>query len=63
MSAFVDLVRRDLRLATRLGGSALTGVLFFLTVVTVIPFGKNTGRRCGPENFSTPRSDAWSSSS
>ena len=39
MSAFVDLVRRDLRLATRLGGSALTGVLFFLTVVTVIPFG------------------------
>jgi heme exporter protein B len=39
MSAFVDLVRRDLRLATRLGGSAMTGVLFFLTVVTVIPFG------------------------
>jgi heme exporter protein B len=39
MSAFSALVRRDLKLATRLGGGALTGVLFFLTVVTVIPFG------------------------
>jgi heme exporter protein B len=39
MSAFTALVRRDLKLATRLGGGAMTGVLFFLTVVTVIPFG------------------------
>lgn len=33
------LFRRDLRLAVRVGGSALVGVLFFLAVVTVIPFG------------------------
>ncbi len=33
------LVRRDLRLSVRIGGSALVGVLFFLAVVTVIPFG------------------------
>ncbi|MHA7775937.1 heme exporter protein CcmB [Roseibium sp. M-1] len=35
----VALFRRDLRLAVRVGGSALVGVLFFLAVVTVIPFG------------------------
>lgn len=39
MSTFSALVRRDLKLATRLGGGAMTGVLFFLAVVTVIPFG------------------------
>ncbi|WP_269586245.1 heme exporter protein CcmB [Roseibium sp. Sym1] len=33
------LFQRDLRLAVRVGGSALVGVLFFLAVVTVIPFG------------------------
>lgn len=30
---------RDLRLGIRAGGGALVGVLFFLTVVAVIPFG------------------------
>ncbi|PLX36626.1 MAG: heme exporter protein CcmB [Hyphomicrobiales bacterium] len=30
---------REIRLAVRVGGGALMGVLFFLTVVTVIPFG------------------------
>ncbi len=30
---------RELRLSIRVGGGALIGVLFFLTVVTVIPFG------------------------
>ncbi len=30
---------RDLKLSMRIGGSALVGVLFFLAVVTVIPFG------------------------
>lgn len=30
---------RDVRLAVRAGGGALIGVLFFLTVVAVIPFG------------------------
>lgn len=33
------LFLRDLRLSVRVGGSALVGVLFFLAVVTVIPFG------------------------
>ncbi|MCR9136776.1 MAG: heme exporter protein CcmB [Alphaproteobacteria bacterium] len=30
---------RDVRLAVRAGGGALIGVLFFLTIVAVIPFG------------------------
>ena len=33
------LYRRELRLAVRVGGGAMMGVLFFLAVVTVIPFG------------------------
>jgi heme exporter protein B len=33
------LFLRDLRLSVRAGGGALIGVLFFLTVVAVIPFG------------------------
>lgn len=33
------LFRRDLALSVRSGGGALIGVLFFMTVVTVIPFG------------------------
>ena len=33
------LFLRDLRLSIRSGGGALIGVLFFLTVVAVIPFG------------------------
>jgi len=32
------LLMRDLRLSARIGGGALTGVLFFLIVVTLIPF-------------------------
>jgi len=32
------LIRRDLRLAWRAGGGALIGVLFFLTVVVLMPF-------------------------
>lgn len=35
----IAVFRRDLRLSVRIGGSALVGVLFFLAVVTVIPFG------------------------
>ncbi|HWL04628.1 MAG TPA: heme exporter protein CcmB [Xanthobacteraceae bacterium] len=37
-SGFAALLVRDLRLAARVGGGALTGVLFFLIVVTLIPF-------------------------
>ncbi len=33
------LFLREIRLGVRAGGSALTGVLFFLTIVAVIPFG------------------------
>ncbi|MCC7346879.1 MAG: heme exporter protein CcmB [Variibacter sp.] len=43
---------RDLRLATRSGGGALMGVLFFLAVVTLIPFALGPDlallRRIGP---------------
>lgn len=35
----IALFLRELRIATRAGGGALTGVLFFLAVVTVVPFG------------------------
>ena len=33
------LLLRDLKLSVRAGGGALVGVLFFMTVVAVIPFG------------------------
>lgn len=32
------LLKRDLKLAFRVGGGALTGILFFLAVVAVVPF-------------------------
>jgi heme exporter protein B len=35
----MSLLLRDLRLSVRAGGGALIGVLFFMTVVAVIPFG------------------------
>jgi hypothetical protein len=38
MTALCALLVRDLRLAVRVGGGALTGVLFFLIVVTLMPF-------------------------
>lgn len=38
MTAFLALVRRDLLLALRSGGGAGLGVVFFLSVVTVVPF-------------------------
>ncbi len=38
MSALAALFVRDLRLAIRVGGGALIGVLFFLLVVTLVPF-------------------------
>src|SRR5947209_1099371 len=39
MTALAALLVRDLRLAVRVGGGALMGVLFFLLVVTMVPFG------------------------
>ena len=38
MSALSALLMRDMRLSVRLGGGALIGVLFFLIVVTLVPF-------------------------
>src|ERR1017187_2251896 len=38
MSAFTALVIRDMRLSIRVGGGALMGALFFLIVVTMMPF-------------------------
>jgi heme exporter protein B len=38
MTALSALLVRDMRLAVRVGGGALIGVLFFLIVVTLMPF-------------------------
>jgi heme exporter protein B len=38
MSPLGALLKRDMRLAVRIGGGALMGVLFFLIVVTLMPF-------------------------
>jgi len=38
MSALAALFLRDLRIAVRIGGGAMMGVLFFLTVVALMPF-------------------------
>lgn len=38
MSPLAALLVRDMRLAMRVGGGALMGVLFFLVVVTLVPF-------------------------
>jgi heme exporter protein B len=52
MSALAALLRRDLRLSLRVGGGAPIGVLFFLIVVTLMPFavGPDLGllQRLGP---------------
>jgi len=38
MTALSALLLRDMRLAVRVGGGALVGVLFFLIVVAIVPF-------------------------
>ena len=38
MTALAALLRRDIRIAVRVGGGALMGVLFFLIVVVMVPF-------------------------
>jgi heme exporter protein B len=52
MTAPLALLLRDLRIAARVGGGALIGVLFFLVVVTLIPFAVGPDlallRRIGP---------------
>ena len=54
MSAFTALLTRDIRLATRVGGGALMGALFFLIVVIMTPFAVGPDlallARIGPGN-------------
>ncbi len=38
MSALAALFLRDIRIAIRIGGGAMIGVLFFMSVVTLMPF-------------------------
>ena len=38
MTALAALIRRDIKIALRVGGGTLTGVLFFLAVVMLMPF-------------------------
>ncbi len=38
MRPFLALIARDLRLAARIGGSGVLGLVFFLMIVTLIPF-------------------------
>jgi heme exporter protein B len=38
MSALLALLLRDMRISVRVGGGALMGALFFLIVVTMVPF-------------------------
>jgi len=38
MTALLAIIRRDIQIALRVGGGALIGVLFFLTVVVLMPF-------------------------
>lgn len=52
MSPLAALLLRDMRIAVRVGGGALIGVLFFLIVVVLIPFAVGPDlvllRRIGP---------------
>jgi heme exporter protein B len=52
MQALTSLLLRDMRLSVRVGGGAAMGVLFFLLVVTIIPFALGPDlallRRIGP---------------
>lgn len=52
MNALTALLLRDMRVAVRVGGGAMVGVLFFLLVVTIIPFAigpdLNLLQRIGP---------------
>jgi heme exporter protein B len=52
LSALAAVFTRDARIAVRIGGGAMIGVLFFLTVVTLVPFAIGPDlallRRIGP---------------
>ena len=44
MRAFQTLIGRDLRLAVRVGGEAMTLVLFFIMVAVIVPFAIGPAR-------------------
>ena len=52
MTALAAVFARDARIALRIGGGAMMGVLFFLAVVTLVPFAIGPDlallRRIGP---------------
>src|SRR5690349_25007913 len=52
MKGLRALLVRDMRIAVRVGGGAMMGVLFFLAVVTLVPFAVGPDlallRRIGP---------------
>jgi heme exporter protein B len=52
VNALVAIFLRDMRVAVRIGGGALIGVLFFLAVITLVPFAIGPDlallRRIGP---------------
>jgi ABC-type transport system involved in cytochrome c biogenesis permease component len=48
MTALAALIRRDIRIALRVGGGALIGVLFFLTVTVLMPFAAGQTRTGDP---------------
>src|SRR5258707_1638437 len=55
MIALAGLIRRDIQIALRVGGGALIGVLFFLTVVVLMLFAVGSDRalltRLGPASL------------
>ena len=62
MNALTAILVRDMRIAVRVGGGALMGVLFFLVVVTLTPFAvgpRSEERRVGKECVRLCRS-RWS---
>ena len=46
MKPLAALLVRDLRVAVRVGGGALTGVLFFLIVAVLMPFATGPDPSC-----------------
>ena len=49
MRGFIALIGRDLKLATRVGGDALTLVLFFVLIGVIVPFA------IGPDSVTLSR--------
>jgi heme exporter protein B len=49
MSAFLAILKRDIMIATRIGGGAELGIVFFLSLVAIVPFA------IGPDQNSLAR--------